>query len=106
MGCVLGTEASTAGSHRSSGEPRRRRRSIEEPSGARERVEAVRPDSKEVVARQRANRANHTGDFPAIERRKPFPAKTGRLAVVAVGRGGRCDPGLDASARQHVREAR
>ncbi|TQE12897.1 hypothetical protein C1H46_001543 [Malus baccata] len=75
MGCVLGTEASAAGSQRSSGEARRRRRSIEEPSGATERVEAVRSDSKEVVARQRANRANHTGDFPAIERRKPFPAK-------------------------------
>ncbi|KAM2977985.1 hypothetical protein FF2_014866 [Malus domestica] len=75
MGCVLGTEASAAGGQRSSGEARRRRRSIEEPSGATERVEAVRSDSKEVVARQRANRANHTGDFPAIERRKPFPAK-------------------------------
>ncbi|KAM1035369.1 hypothetical protein ACFX13_039351 [Malus domestica] len=74
MGCVLGTEAASAGSTRGSGEARRRRRSIEEPSGATERVAAVRADKKEVVARQRANRANHTGDFPAIERRKPSPA--------------------------------
>ncbi|KAM1339803.1 hypothetical protein ACFX2H_038277 [Malus domestica] len=74
MGCVLGTEAASAGSTRGSGEARRRRRSIEEPSGATERVAAVRADKKEVVARQRADRANHTGDFPAIERRKPSPA--------------------------------
>lgn len=74
MGCVLGTEAASAGSTRGSCEVRRGRRSIEEPSGATERVAAVRADKKEVVARQRANRANHTGDFPAIERRKPSPA--------------------------------
>ncbi|XP_048445347.1 probable serine/threonine-protein kinase At1g54610 [Pyrus x bretschneideri] len=74
MGCVLGSEAASGGITRGSGEARRRRRSIEEPSGATERVAAVRADKKEVVARQRANRANHTGDFPAIERRKPSPA--------------------------------
>ncbi|XP_068305004.1 probable serine/threonine-protein kinase At1g54610 [Pyrus communis] len=74
MGCVLGTEAASGGSTRGSGEAGRRRRSIEEPSGVTERVAAVRADKKEVVARQRANRANHTGDFPAIERRKPSPA--------------------------------
>lgn len=65
MGCVLGTEA--AGDRRRSVGAGHRRRSIEAPSG----VEAVRDDRKEAVARQREN---HTGDFPAIERRKPFPA--------------------------------
>lgn len=67
MGCVFGKEV--AGARRGSGGGRRHRsRSIEVPSGAEGVVVAVR-DRKEAVERQKAN---HTGDFPVIERRKPF----------------------------------
>ncbi|XP_050376691.1 probable serine/threonine-protein kinase At1g54610 [Argentina anserina] len=65
MGCVLGKGAS--------GGSRRRRnhsRDIDAPSATAVTTDGVvGRDRKEAVERQRVN---HTGDFPVIERRKPF----------------------------------
>lgn len=64
MGCVFGKVARSDGRSR-----RHRSRSIEQPSAAVTTDGVVARDRKEAVERQRVN---HTGDFPVIERRKPF----------------------------------